>query len=198
MFQSPGNVFIHVFGFPIYCYSACLALGILLGCWTSCFFTKKYYDYLDEDVFFDALVYIVGFAIIFSRLYYIILDWGYYSNHISEILMLWKGGLTIHGAIFGGIFGGALKSVIDKRFSFMPYSDVTPWGVLVGQIIGRWGNFFNSEAFGLPTNLPWKLYIAPQFRPEGFEGFEYFHPTFLYESLWNIFVFLILFFVFRN
>jgi len=198
MFQSPGNVFIEIFNFPIYYYSICLALAILSGCWVSCQFTKKYYPYLDADAFFDTLLYIVGFAIVFSRIYYVVVDWGYYSNHLSEIFMVWKGGLTIHGAILGGAIGGFVRTLMDKRLDFLSYADVTPWGILVGQIIGRWGNFFNSEAFGLPTDLPWKLYIAPQFRPEGYENFAYFHPTFLYESIWNIFVFLILFFVFRK
>lgn len=197
MFQSPGNIAFEILGKPIYYYSICIATGIILGSYVSYIVTKKCYKYLDENVFYNYTPILIFCAIICARLYYVILCWNYFSKHLAQIPMIWTGGLTIHGAVFGGILGGWIKTRIDK-ISFFAYSDAAPWGILVGQIIGRFGNFFNSEAFGTPTNLPWKLYIAPQFRPEGFENFEYFHPTFLYEAIWNIGVFLLLFFVFRK
>jgi len=125
------------------------------------------------------------------------LTWDYFSRHLSEILMIWTGGMAIHGAILGGVLAGWLMARKDK-LSFIENCDAAPWGVIIGQTIGRWGNFFNSEAFGKPTDLPWKLYIPLANRPEGYENYNFFHPTFLYESIWNLIVFLLLLFVFRK
>jgi phosphatidylglycerol---prolipoprotein diacylglyceryl transferase len=100
-------------------------------------------------------------------------------------------GIAIQGAILGGTLAALIFSRI-KKISFWQMADLVAPSVILGQAIGRWGNFFNSEAFGSPTNLPWKLYIPPERRPPQFSNIEYFHPTFLYESIWDLGVFALL------
>jgi phosphatidylglycerol---prolipoprotein diacylglyceryl transferase len=98
-------------------------------------------------------------------------------------------------AIHGGLIAGSLVGVTLAMYGRLPVLrslDVAAPSIALGQAIGRWGNFFNEEAFGYPTALPWKLYVSPDYRPAGYEVFEYFHPTFLYESLWDLGVFLAL------
>src|SRR5699024_2040548 len=113
----------------------------------------------------------------------------------GQIFAIWRGGIAIHGAIIGG----TIATLIFARFNRIPFwqlADLVAPSVILGQAIGRWGNFFNSEAFGRPTNLPWKLYIPPESRPFKYIGEQYFHPTFLYESLWNLALFALLLFLF--
>src|SRR5262244_1745651 len=97
-------------------------------------------------------------------------------------------------AILAGLVGALVGVLLawKWRVPVLRGLDVTAPAIVLGQAIGRWGNFFNEEAFGRPTNVPWKLYISPAHRPPGFGQFEYFHPTFLYESLWDFAVFLLL------
>jgi phosphatidylglycerol:prolipoprotein diacylglycerol transferase len=143
-------------------------------------------------------------AIPSARLYYVLFQWQDYAQRPEQIFAIWKGGIAIHGAILGGLIAGLIFCRINKLF-FWQITDFIAPSLILGQAIGRWGNFFNSEAFGRPTDLPWKLYIPPYViengmriprRPSGYENFEYFHPTFLYESLWNLLVFGLLLFLF--
>ncbi|MFL0727750.1 MAG: prolipoprotein diacylglyceryl transferase, partial [Prochlorococcus sp.] len=135
-------------------------------------------------------------ALIGARIYYVAFEWRIYSNDWWGILAIWNGGIAIHGALIAG----TLAVVLFCRWrhqSFWDVLDVLVPSVALGQAIGRWGNFFNSEAFGVPTDLPWKLFIPYEVngvlrRPEGFMNEQYFHPTFLYESLWNLVVFSLL------
>ena len=105
-------------------------------------------------------------------------------NIPTKLLPSGKGGIAIHGAILGGLIASLIFARL-RRISFWQLADLVAPSLILGQAIGRWGNFFNSEAFGRPTDLPWKLYIPLERRPVGYERFEYFHPTFLYESLWK-------------
>ena len=95
----------------------------------------------------------------------------------------------MHGGIIVGFLTGVALA-IHWRVPVLPSLDVVAPAVILGQAIGRWGNFFNEEAFGRPTDLPWKLYISPEHRPLGYAQYEFFHPTFLYESIWDFAVFL--------
>ena len=114
-----------------------------------------------------------------------------------SILAVWEGGLAIHGGlIVGPLVGAWLAS--RWKLPVLRGLDVAAPCIAIGQAIGRWGNFFNEEAFGAPTNLPWKLYISPEHRPPGFARYDYFHPTFLYESLWDLGVFVVLFALTRS
>ena len=201
MFTSPDKIFISLFGYDIYWYGLFLALGIIFSVLLSHYVAKKFYKQ-DFVIDFTPVILVVG--IIFARLYYCLINWNYYSNFPAKILFIREGGISIHGAIIGGILTifclWFLSRKFDKSFnlSFLQVCDIFAIGLPLGQAIGRWGNFFNSEAFGLPTNLPWKLYIAPQYRPEAFLNFEYFHPTFLYESILDIVVFAFLILMFKK
>ncbi len=197
IFQSPGSIFLTVGTVSVYYYGICLAFGILLGAFVMLKMAKKYYPQFNTDELYDCIPYMVIFGIIFARLYYVCLSWEYFSNHLNEIIMIRNGGIAIHGAILGGAIFLLAKTKFNKE-KFLSYCDVFTWGLIAGQIVGRWGDFFNSEAFGTPTDLWWKLYIAPQYRPAGMEQFEFFHPTFLYESLWNCLIFIVLFILFRK
>ena len=126
-----------------------------------------------------------------ARLYEVIFNWDYYGRFPEKIIAVWEGGLAIHG----GLIVGPLVGIWLARRWNVPIRrslDVIAPSMILGQAIGRWGNFFNEEAFGRPTDLPWKLYISPSHRPPELRSFDYFHPTFLYESLWDLAVFGVL------
>ena len=108
-----------------------------------------------------------------------------------KIIAVWEGGLAIHGGLILGPLAGAWLAA-RWGVPILRGLDVAGPGLALGQAIGRWGNFFNEEAFGRPTDLPWRLYISPPHRPPGFAQYEFFHPTFLYESLWDLAVFVVL------
>jgi phosphatidylglycerol---prolipoprotein diacylglyceryl transferase len=150
---------------------------------------------LNPDLVGDLLVWLIVGAIPGARLYYVLFQWSYYSQHPDQIFAIWRGGIAIHGAIIGGTLAAILFGKI-KHCSFWRLADVVAPSLILGQAIGRWGNFFNSEAFGSPTDLPWKLLIPADRRPDGLESVVYYHPTFLYESLWNLMVFGILMILF--
>ncbi|WP_262562825.1 prolipoprotein diacylglyceryl transferase [Acaryochloris sp. CCMEE 5410] len=111
---------------------------------------------------------------------------GYYSQHLDQVATIWRGGIAIHGAILGGMLAAMFFSRLNQIF--LAISRLGCSILDLGQAIGRWGNFFNSEAFGDPTDLPWKLFIPPVRRPLAYRSSAYFHPTFLYESVWNLMV----------
>ena len=132
-----------------------------------------------------------------ARLYYVAFNLDYYSMVPAKIFAVWEGGLAIHGGVLGGILVGGGYAWL-RRLPVLTYLDIAAPSLALGQAIGRWGNFFNEEAFGTPTNLPWKLFISPSQRPPEYAQAEFFHPTFLYESLWDVVVFALLVLVFRR
>lgn len=140
---------------------------------------------INPEILGDLVVWLVIAAIPCARLYYVLFQWDYYSQHPEQIIAIWRGGIAIHGAIIGGGIALLLFCRL-KKISFWQLGDLVAPALILGQAIGRWGNFFNSEAFGGPTDLPWKLFIPVAQRPPGYTQFAYFHPTFLYESLWNL------------
>jgi phosphatidylglycerol:prolipoprotein diacylglycerol transferase len=109
----------------------------------------------------------------------------WYLTHPLDALAVWKGGLGIPGAVIGGLVVLYFYTRRHK-LDFAQWADITAPSLALGQAIGRWGNFFNQELYGAPTNLPWKLYIDPAHRLANYETEEYYHPLFLYESLWNL------------
>lgn len=134
-------------------------------------------------------VVIVG--IVGARLYHVLDYWWYYSVNLKEILFIWQGGLAIYGALLSSL----IVIYIFAKFKKIPpfkILDLAVPSVALGQSIGRWGNFVNSEGFGLPTNLPWGMFISPQLRPYQLSEYDKFHPVFLYESLADCVIFLIL------
>ena len=197
MFQSPGQIVFTIGNVSIYYYGIIMGFSILIAVLTADFIQKKYYKDLPTDIVYDCAPYVVFGGIIGARLYYCLLNSSFYSKYPSEILKIWHGGLSIQGAILGGAILGFIYLKF-KKISFLKMADVFSYGIILGQAIGRWGNFFNSEAFGFPCDLPWKLFIPKFARPIYYADFSYFHPTFLYESLADIIIFILLFFVIRK
>ena len=185
--------YIFKFGrFELRWYSTLITLGILIDYFLARWFFKRKgwnTEHLDE-----ALLWGVIFGIICARAYYVIFEWDYFKNHLSEIPKIWHGGIAIHGGFLGAILAVWLYTKFKKgvSFSFLEGLDIIGWLFPLGQGIGRWGNFFNYEAFGVPTNLPWKMFVLESRRPVQYISSEYFHPTFLYESVWDFMVFAIL------
>jgi phosphatidylglycerol:prolipoprotein diacylglycerol transferase len=195
MFSSPGAVAIHIGPLAIRWYGVLIAGAVLLG--TLLAQREAVRRREDPDQLLNVIVLTILVALVGARLYYVAFNWPYYRLHPGKILAVWEGGLAIHG----GLIAGGLAVFLYGRARRLPiatYLDILVPSVILGQAIGRWGNFFNQEAFGTPTDLPWKLYIDPYHRPAHLAGFEYFHPTFLYESLWDLGVFAVLYFVLRR
>ena len=176
--------YITLFGRQIYMYGIVIAFGFLLAIlW--CSRNSKRFN-LTEDNFYDAVIWTVPLGILGARLYYVLFTLDYYVANPSKILAIWEGGL----AIYGGIIAGALTIFIVcriKKINPLAMLDLMIMGALIGQILGRWGNFFNREAFGAQTDIFCRMGLTA---PNGTT--IYVHPTFLYESLWNLAVFLIL------
>ena len=198
MQSPPSSILFEVNGFCIHYYGVIMFLAIISALLVIRYIAKNFYRNVNTDIILDILPCIILFSILGARLYYVLMDFSYYSAHIVEIPAIWNGGMSIHGGILGGILSGLILAKI-KKIDFLTYADVFAYGIVIGQAIGRFGNYFNCEAFGKPCSIPYlKLYIPEQFRPFGYELYDYFHPTFLYESLWDLLVFFILFFVVRK
>lgn len=197
MFRSPGDVAFSIGSVSIYYYGIIMAFALLIGVWTASQITKKFYPELDPEIIYDISPHIIIWAIIGARAYYCLLNLTYFSKNPLEIVQLWHGGISIHGAILGGLIGGVIYAKRHK-LPVLKLCDIFAYGLVLGQAIGRWGNFFNSEAFGRPTENFLKLYIPIYKRPIEYLQYNYFHPTFLYESILDICIFLILFFVIRK
>jgi len=150
-----------------------------------------------DDVYSLAL-WLAIFGVIGARLYDVfIIDLNYFFYHPQDIIKIWQGGLAIHGAIIGG----AITLIVwckNKKEKFLDWLDLAAYGLPIGQAIGRFGNFFNQELFGWPTDWPWGIHIAINNRPEKFIDYSYFQPAFLYESILNLSLFLLLFFLIRK
>ena len=174
-------------------YGFFISLGILAG-----FFVVKklaLWQRLNIEIE-DLLFWTLLPGLIGARIYHLIDFWRYYILHPWEIIAVWHGGLAIFGGLAGGLFGVWFfyKKKVSKKIkiSFLSLLDLIVIGLTLGQAIGRWGNYFNQELYGLPSNLPWAIYIKPKNRLAGYENFSHFHPLFLYESLWCLLIFIIL------
>ena len=188
-FQSPGPIVLEVGSLSIRWYGLLIASAVLIGVTLSQYLAKK--RNVNPDALADLAIWLVIGAIPCARAYYVLFEWQIYSQRPEDIIAIWKGGIAIHGAIIGGTIATIIFARLN-RLSLWQLLDLVAPSLILGQAIGRWGNFFNSEAFGKPTDLPWKLYIAPRYRPIELINSEYFHPTFLYESLWNLGIFALL------
>ena len=187
-FVSPGEEIFHLGWFRLKWYGLLIATAVLIGVNLSIRLGKL--RNIDAEAIADLAICLVIGAIPAARLYYVIFEWPTYAPHPENIIKIWEGGIAIHGALIGGSIAAIIFAKF-KRISFWQLADVVAPSVALGQAIGRWGNFFNSEAFGSQTDLPWKLCI-----PRSINACEYVHPTFLYESLWNLLVFSILIWLF--
>ena len=171
-------------------YGIILMLGAVAGAWLATREAKR--RGYDPEIVWDLLTYLLIGGIIGARLWHILtpppssgITAGWYLKHPLDASAIWKGGLGIPGAVIGGIV--VLFFYTRKRkLNFAEWTDIVAPCLALGQAIGRWGNFFNQELYGAPTSLPWKLYIDPAHRLAGFSDVEYYHPLFLYESIWNL------------
>ncbi len=188
---SPGAILFHYGLITIRWYGVMIALGFLTALKVAQFLGKKQKlnnEELVNTIFISFLGGIIG-----ARLYYVAISLSYFTKHLNEILAIWQGGMSIHGGVIGGIiFGGYY--CYRKKQPFLQFLDITGVVLPLGQAIGRWGNFFNQEAFGTPVNdtYPLKLFIEPAKRPLSYFASSYFRPTFLYESIWDLLIFLVL------
>lgn len=188
---------ISVFGFRIAYYGIIIGLGMLAGIWIAQSDAKRRGQ--DPEIYLDFALYGIIFGIIGARIYYVIFEWDYYKENLLQIFNLRAGGL----AIYGGVLASALTLFIFirvKKLSFFSMADSAVLGLVTGQIIGRWGNFFNCEAFGGYTDSLFAMRIKRSLvNPamlnsdvlnhlitEGGVEFIQVHPTFLYESCWNL------------
>ena len=165
-------------------YGLLIAMALLIGILGSCRAVKR--RGLSEDDFLTAIMVAIVCAFVGARLYYVVFNLPYYLAHPGEIIATWHGGLAIHGGILGGILALWLMCK-HYKFAFWEIADIIAPYLILGQAIGRWGNFFNQEAYGGAVDkaqVPWAIYIEAT-------G-QYHHPTFLYESIWNLLVFLVL------
>jgi phosphatidylglycerol:prolipoprotein diacylglycerol transferase len=188
-FTSPGPILVKIGPLTIRWYGLLIATAVLIGVNLSQYLAKR--RNVNPELLSDLSIWLVIAAIPAARLYYVLFEWAEYAQRPGKIFAIWEGGIAIHGAIIGGTLAALIFAKL-KRVSFWQLADLVAPSLILGQAIGRWGNFFNSEAFGRPTNLPWKLYIPLERRPPELVNFEYFHPTFLYESLWDLMIFALL------
>ena len=171
-FTIPGT------DFTIYFYGVIIAVGLLLAVIYACRRSKQFG--IKEDDLLDGVLWIVPLAIICARLYYCIFEWDMYKDDPISILYIWKGGLAIYGGVIGAAIGIVIFCLI-KKVKLPAVLDLVAISFLIGQAIGRWGNFFNREAFGAPTEFFLKMGLL-----NSTNGITvYYHPTFLYESVWN-------------
>ena len=176
---------IQIGNFKIYWYSVMILLGVLLGCYIVIKEAKKYN--ISKEKISDMLFYTVLLGIIGARLYYVIFNLDYYINNPIDIIKVWEGGLAIHGGIIVGVIY-LIYYTKKNNLDTLLVTDICVPGLLIGQAIGRWGNFFNSEAHGPVTTLEHlKNLHIPNFIIKGMniDGI-YYIPTFFYESLWCI------------
>jgi phosphatidylglycerol:prolipoprotein diacylglycerol transferase len=173
----------------IYWYGLFIVLGVLAALTATLKMSKKFG--LSPNKIFDFSFWIIIGGIIGARIYHVLLEWPYYNQNLMSTFKVWEGGLAIHGSIIGGLLILFYFSRKEKINFWLAAAVFTP-GLALGQAIGRWGNYFNQELFGKPTNLPWGIPINPINRPVRYFSSEFFHPTFLYESLGDLAIFIIL------
>lgn len=174
-----------VFGIPVYSYGLIIGLGVVLAFIYATVETKR--KGISQDDFLNMFLIGIPVAIICARLYYVIFSWDYYKNNPAEILNIRGGGLAIYGGVIGA-FAVVLIYCRKKRINFGTALDILAVALLIGQSIGRWGNFVNGEAFGGPCTMPWAMSIES----EGVLIANSVHPTFLYESVFNALGILVL------
>ena len=185
---SPSTGVIYLGPLPLRAYSLFIILGIFVAIWLG---NKRWIAKGGKPgQVSDVALFAVPFGIIGGRIYHVATDWEKYfgsGQNWIDALKIWNGGLGIWGAIlFGGV--GAWIGCKYYKIYLPPFADAIAPGIIFAQAIGRLGNYFNQELFGKPTDLAWGLEIAEKFRPQGFESFATFHPTFLYEIIWNVLI----------
>lgn len=207
----PGGFFIGPL--EIRFYGIIIVFGAVLGAWLATREAKRRGH--NPDIVWDLLIYLMIGGIIGARIWHIFTPSPnilvrdsitgdmvnpYFAGgtlHILDILAVWKGGLGIPGAVIGGAIVLYFYSKANK-LNFAEWADIIAPSMALGQAVGRWGNYFNQELYGAPTNLPWKIFIDPAHRLPAYVDVDYYHPLFFYESLWNFFNMLLLIWISRR
>lgn len=189
---NPQPILLNFGPITIYWYGLILLIAIV----AALFLTIYIADFFNikKDTIIDLSFYLIVFGIIGARIYDVFLEFSYYLQNPLKIFALWEGGLAIHGGIIAGLIVLYLFAKKNNH-SFIKLSAIITPGLALGQAIGRWGNWFNQELFGLPSNLPWSIPIEKHNRPLNYLDYNFFHPTFLYESLACLILSLTLFYL---
>ena len=184
---NPGRV-LELGPLTIHYYGAIIAFGLLLAMFYSCKRGKEFG--LKEDDVLDGFLWVTPLAIVCARIYYVAFSWADYKDNPISVFYIWEGGIAIYGGVLGAILGMWIFSKV-KKVKLTAVLDLILTAFLIGQFIGRWGNFMNREAFGAPT----ETFLRMGLFNTKTGGWEYYHPTFLYESLWNMAGFALLHFL---
>lgn len=187
-----GSLVLNLGPLQIHYYGITLALAIVVGYLVARIKAVKFG--IERAQLDDVAFWLIIWSIVGARLYYVIFYPEFFRDDLLEIFKIWHGGQSIYGALIAGaltLWYFARKT----KTSFWQWGDLLAFALPLAQGVGRLGNFFNYEAFGSPTNLPWKMFVPEQYRPVGYAQYEYFHPAFAYEMIWNVFVFLVFAFV---
>lgn len=186
---SPSNGSISLGPLELRGYGLMIALGVIAAVWLA---SRRWGERGGDPEDISAIaLWAVPAGVVGARLYHVITDWQKYQDRPLDALKIWEGGLGIPGGMALGVIVGLLVAR-RRRINLPVVLDAATPALPLAQGIGRWGNWFNQELFGRPTDLPWGLEIDPPRRPERYAEFDTFHPTFLYESLWNIALCLVL------
>ncbi|NLM20237.1 MAG: prolipoprotein diacylglyceryl transferase [Peptococcaceae bacterium] len=182
--------------FPIHWYGIIISFAFALGMLLAFYHAAQ--RKINMDKFYNLVIIVIPAAIVGARLYYVLFRWEYYTANLLEIFAVRHGGLAIHGGIIGGVIAGLWYIHRSKDLKLWTCADIVAPSLILGQAIGRWGNFFNQEAHGGQVSEEF-ISRFPHFIQQGMliDG-SYYHPTFLYESLWNALVFLVLLWLFRR
>ena len=179
--DPPRTLPFTVFGKEIYLYGVVIAIGFLLAI---VYVRRRVKEFgTNFDLVTDAILFAVPTAIVCARAYYVIFSWEFYKDNPITALYIWEGGLAIYGGVIGAILGLILFAKVRKQ-KITPYLDMMSLGLLIGQSVGRWGNFFNREAYGAEITNNFFLRMGLIEKASGVV--RYWHPTFLYESVWNL------------
>ncbi|MFC4322440.1 prolipoprotein diacylglyceryl transferase [Litchfieldia salsa] len=194
--QPLNPVFLELGPLAIHWYGLIIGLGAMLGLFIAVRESER--RGLHKDTFVDLVLFAIPIAILSARAYYVIFKWDYYSQNPGQIFQIWEGGLAIHGGLIGAVIT-AIVFAKKKGVSFWKLADIGAPSIILGQAIGRWGNFMNQEAHGGPVTREFleNLQLPEWIINQMYIGGQYYHPTFLYESLWNLAGFALLLFLRR-
>lgn len=169
----------------VHWYGVIIGTGIALALWLAMRESDR--RGMPKDIFPDLMLWAIPIAIICARIYYVIFQWDYYAQHPADIVKIWNGGIAIHGALIGGVVT-AVVFAKKKNVSFWKLADIAAPSIILGQAIGRWGNFINQEAHGGEVSRSFLegLYLPEFIINQMYINGTYYHPTFLYESIWNL------------
>ena len=194
--SPPSPIIFQVGPFAVRYYGLFIAIGIVVATWLTGRLLER--KGMDGTLALDSLFFVVPLGFVGARAYHVITDYELYRGHpFPGVFEVWNGGLGIYGGVVGGFLGLLIFARV-RGISPWAFADAVVPGLVLAQAIGRWGNYFNQELFGRPSNLPWAIRIAPENRPPGYADVTSFHPTFLYESIWDVIVCLILLWVARR